>query len=1157
MMVTIISQCEKKALIKSRRVLDAFANRIGERTWQTVITEEGLIALKTLLRKTATKNTAVSCHWLRSRSRSELIWVVGNRNKFDNQGYVPVNSTQKNNLNTEWENNWHYLPCIKALVAVAALLHDWGKATLLFQNKLKQVEKSKKIYGDPLRHEWISCLLLNALLQQSQQSDGSQNDTAWLNLLINGTLDEAALINIVSKNSIKPLANLPPLAQCVAWLIVTHHRLPALTDKDSRGGYESESKQTITDMLNSINQEWGYQNKFDEAEYNKRLLDCFKFPQGLLSHSQVWLKNLKKWAGRLLSEQNTLCTLLENRALRVVLHHARLSLMLGDHYYSSCAADNKWISTLDLHANTERKDGKSVLKQKLDEHLVRVSEQALRISQSLSRFSTEMGMAYDVKALKRKSPHGFEWQDKAVDKIITFKKQHELLAIKSYGCFVVNMASTGCGKTIANAKIMRGLSDDGDSLRYILALGLRTLTLQTGDEYRDRIGLQADELAVLIGSSAVKELHEDRHKDNEGNEEINGDNLGSESIAGLLDEDLEYSDMPTADFLDAVIPKNDAKNKAFLYKPVLVCTIDHIIAATETKRGGRYILPCLRLLSSDLVIDEVDDFDGKDLIAIGRLIHLAGMLGRKVMISSATIPPALAEGFFNVYYAGWQLHCQFQQVSSHVACTWVDEFSTHMNFISKANIQETITNTNDNDPRHCEQYRILHKKFTTNRVSNLQQQIIKRKSYIVRCNIPNEQKINGSSVNGNGISRKTKQNKTVSKEEQYFELIQKTTCSLHERHYTIDIQTGKKISFGVVRVANIPPCIALTKYFLQAGWPKDIALKIMPYHSRQVLLLRHEQEKHLDSVLKRKEKLNEMPTAFSNPIIRKHLETTTASNILFILVATPVEEVGRDHDFDWAVIEPSSYRSIIQLAGRVRRHRNTGVNVPNIAVMQYNLKALRQNGQAAYCRPGYETASTLKLDTHDLCQLIDETILNHAVNAIPRIVQPEVLQPRLSLADLEHQAIGNRLTAYQNTGPGCLQAWLNEYWWMTALPQQLNRFRDSNPDTSLYLVWQDGEQVFCEKNESGRFIPRNSIFGISQANELNDTEQSRLWLNRNYKQALQQLCENEKEVFTDETLQNTMKYKSKRYGELTLPVYKSNDMTGYWYSDQFGLWPKN
>ena len=95
MMVTFVSQCEKKSLNKTRKVLDAFANRIGDNTWQTIITEDGLIAVKNLLRRTASKNTAVSCHWLRSRSRCDMLWIVGNRNKFNSQGIVPVNSTGK------------------------------------------------------------------------------------------------------------------------------------------------------------------------------------------------------------------------------------------------------------------------------------------------------------------------------------------------------------------------------------------------------------------------------------------------------------------------------------------------------------------------------------------------------------------------------------------------------------------------------------------------------------------------------------------------------------------------------------------------------------------------------------------------------------------------------------------------------------------------------------------------------------------------------------------------------------------------------------------------------------------------------------------------------------------------------------------------------
>ncbi|MFT2111283.1 CRISPR-associated endonuclease Cas3'' [Marinomonas sp. 2405UD68-3] len=95
MMVTFVSQCEKNALKKTRRVLDAFANRIGDNTWQTIITEEGLITVKKMLRQTASKNTAVSCHWIRSRARSQFLWVVGAKSKFNEQGVVPVNSTAK------------------------------------------------------------------------------------------------------------------------------------------------------------------------------------------------------------------------------------------------------------------------------------------------------------------------------------------------------------------------------------------------------------------------------------------------------------------------------------------------------------------------------------------------------------------------------------------------------------------------------------------------------------------------------------------------------------------------------------------------------------------------------------------------------------------------------------------------------------------------------------------------------------------------------------------------------------------------------------------------------------------------------------------------------------------------------------------------------
>jgi len=1090
MMVIFVSQCEKNALKKTRRVLDSFADRIGDNTWQTIITAEGLEAVKKLLRKSASKSTAVSCHWIRSRSRSELLWIVGSKEKFNDRGVVPVHRTQKSILKEYYENDWKYLPLIKALSAVAALFHDWGKATKLFQEKLDPTTK-KKYLGDPIRHEWVSALLLSTFVKLNHSHD----DQLWLEQLSQGQIDEKKILKELAKVEERPLESVPPIAQLVLWLIISHHRLPSFaTDansiKDKRG---DKIAKTPHEALRFITQAWGYENRYDEKEYQKRLKGCFAFPKGLLSDSSSWMKEVKKWSSRLLSVVPLGTQSLENGSYRAVLHHARLSLMLGDHHYSSQNADNRWSDAIGLFANTDSKTKE--LKQKLDEHLVGVMKQALNITHLLPAFEKEPPRTSDLGILKKVGNTQFAWQDKAVLKI-----RAEVRDKEHYGFFAVNMASTGRGKTFANAKIMQSVAEDAKSMRYILALGLRTLTLQTGDEYRERIGLDETELAVLIGSKAIMQLHTQKDTSKSTKEE-----LGSESLESLLDEEVDYDCSIPEEGLVTLL--SSQKEKKFLYAPVLVCTIDHLMGAVETKRGGKYILPSLRLMSSDLVIDEIDDFNGSDLIAIGRLVYLAAMLGRKVMISSATIPPDLAEGFYNVYQKGWQVYTASRETKNEINCAWIDEFSTHTHKV------DTVV-----------EYRELHHTFVDKRVKHLHTQLAKRKGEIIPCPLNDDQS-------------------TQTKEERYFETIKETIVRKHLQHHTIDSVTQKQVSFGVVRMANISPCVALMKYLLEASYPEDIDVRVMAYHSQQVLLMRHLQEKHLDSVLKRKEKDGEQPIALANSLIREHLESVSVKNMIFILVATPVEEVGRDHDFDWAVVEPSSYRSIIQLAGRVRRHRESSVERPNIALMQYNFKAFKESDQSNKCyflHPGYEESVQMAMNTHDMEKIIDVQQIKERLDATPRIQKPLNLNPKGSLADLEHFSLQKDLTNYERTGANGLQGYLDEAWFLTAHPQYLHPFRKSEPTIKLFLTYdpQKDRCYFAEIDEHGDAVDREEILGITRSILSN---QSKLWMRRDYYQSL-----SEQSHMRDKTRREV----SLLFGELGFMHY---DGAKYEYNDQFGL----
>lgn len=974
-MVTFVSQCEKNALKKTRRVLDAFANRIGDNTWQTIITEDGLLTVKKMLRKTASKNTAVSCHWIRSRSRSQFLWVVGNKRKFDNEGRVPVNITRRDTLRKEIENNWFTGEDIKLLSQMAALLHDLGKASIAFQNRLRGKLSEKNLY----RHEWVSLRLFLAFV-------GKDDDESWLRRMISlADQDETAWTQTgrfwrdgIDEHTPLPFEGLPSLASAVAWLVVTHHRLPVIPVYDSfenrqlHFGAKCKNFRAdqLPELLRSVNADW---NEIVQQSPLDSVIPYWTFETSLPFELPKWRKRAAVLADKLLrlTKFPGKGDWLNNP---YIMHLARLSLMAADHHYSSLPPDSKDRVQGDagdsLFANTH-KDGS--LKQTLSEHLLGVARLTGSIAHSLSHIERHLPRLADHRGLAQRSGSPkFRWQDKAAEAAAELRQPSE----KS-GAFIVNMASTGCGKTLANARILYSLSNPDEGMRASFALGLRTLTLQTGRSYREDLRLSEDELAIRVGGSANRALFEFY--------EAQAEASGSASTQDLMEEDgyVAYEG-----FLDEhpVLSKAlaDRRIRSLISAPILVCTIDHLMPATEAQRAGRQIAPMLRLMSSDLVLDELDDFDIDDLPALTRLVHWAGLLGSRIVISSATLPPSLVEAMFQSYLEGRkhfyrnrnELGAQGDTKLS-IPCLWVDEFSV-----------QSIS---------CGEYSLFvqdHARFVSSRVSHLDKAIKK----------------NGATRRGNLLPLKVQSSKREDIYREFAVPVYEAILRAHSEHHEVCPMSGKRVSFGLVRMANIEPLISMAREFFGLGAPENFRFHLCVYHSRFPLVLRSAIEHQLDTTLNRR-----VPNAvYEKRDIRALIDSHPEQNHVFIVLGSPVTEVGRDHDYDWAIVEPSSMRSLIQLAGRVQRHRQQRCESPNVLIFNKNLrhfyKEKAKNGypKAVFVKPGFEKEeAAFRLTSHNLEKLLNPKDYQ-IITAKPRVQpHPQPWKATTNLVDLEHARLAD------------------------------------------------------------------------------------------------------------------------------------------------------
>jgi CRISPR-associated endonuclease/helicase Cas3 len=284
----------------------------------------------------------------------------------------------------------------------------------------------------------------------------------------------------------------------------------------------------------------------------------------------------------------------------------------------------------------------------------------------------------------------------------------------------------------------------------------------------------------------------------------------------------------------------------------------------------------------------------------------------------------------------------------------------------------------------------------------------------------------------------------------------------------------KSLSFGLVRVANIKTAILLSRY-LSDRLPQA---KIACYHSADFIISRFFKESYLDRLLKRSSGDSHIINDLG---IKIALQQSRFSSVPFVVVATPVEEIGRDHDFDWAVIDVSSAQSIVQTAGRVNRHRLKVLNeVENLAIPRFNYRHCLNheagNTQAAaFIWPGYEgQAQSLKRHSsykgHDLSELLPWLNSRLAVTANLRFDHDSCL-----LAKADDESIAKIIKEYFGSG-GYFVINPSDAWLLSTGPymQTPLRARDA-PQAEWRARFEEGEAIYERKRRvliNGRVVDR-------------------------------------------------------------------------------------
>ena len=971
MHILAVDESIKKALSKSRRVLGAFLFRRGSRAFSGRLSQEGIDALLKNLRKEASKNTAVAIYKTKKSGDMELIARVGQSSNWDADGNYAFKTrgALTSSGTVPSSGMWRFLRCATRL---AALFHDIGKANAQFQKKLRGQESGA--IGERIRHELLSCLMFEKWCDENGSASPRGMDS-WISTLsknpkelssmrskvgdaviekrweslFQSTADASKGGALAEKSSTYAQEILGHLhdatvpaqvaRHAIAWLILTHHKPITAGDFDKgRLGASSDGAEGdiyrlkpcleqlnaclpySPDNLKLVEHElpWNDAAWLESVKDNaSTLLSIIKDPLVMEELSLPFSAAKSKEGGEETGEKAqidaTLVGIREAGKIKTKDPRAHLAfnlaalarplLILSDYIASA----QKTVSDIEetggrafanttLRIESTSKIPGSVLADTLPVHLLKTR----RMIDPFFAIADKKGSSFpslDSSKFKSLMPKGasdkvnaparFKWQDDAVMAAAAIPNVHDRPA------FAVIVSETGAGKTIGGAKIMAALS--GPRLRYTCGLGLRSLTLQTGASYRENLNFTDEHCATLIGDSLYVKVQSGLSRESSAVSTGEGFFSGSENLDDYDEIFFDVAASETGALRKALRVEEKIEEMVFSSKvrqlietPVVVCTIDHLMQASILQRGAD-AQPLLRLMTSDIILDEIDNYSIEDIKALCRLCQVAGLYRRRVVLMSATVSSTAVAALYRAWLSGidsssfrspeiaGQTPILFM-THNDVAPTWIDAESVEAGVGAVDEFFRSVAA----------------------RSSSTAGNVLKM-------------------IDVAGMDHAGK-----------FEAIfQQALTFSRDNHTKVQHDHEEKdVSIGVVRFNKVQQARQFARWLHEL--PEDrleeegLSLRVQCYHSRFPLLFLSNIENELNKLLKRSDDpIEEASRLAANPLVNKMLASSAKQRHLILVSSTSIQETGRDHDYDFAVVEPRSTRSLVQMSGRVLRHRKT------------------------------------------------------------------------------------------------------------------------------------------------------------------------------------------------------------------------------------------